>query len=78
MRKLIVVLLIIILPLGVSAQTQMSPQNHEVIAYQQLLTEANDRLAKTVAQNQQLNVELQSLRAKLIEKKPEPPKPDSK
>jgi phage shock protein A len=81
MKKFIAIGVLTVLPWAANAQGQL-PVNAEVVAYQQLLTEANDRLAKTAGKVQQLEVEIQNLRSKIstIEtKKPEvPPKSEQK
>lgn len=75
MKKLAVIVALSVLPWAALAQgVPQAPVNPEVTAYQQLLTEANDRLAKSAARAHQLEQELQVLRSRLASeaKKTEP------
>lgn len=73
MKRLIFALALFAAP----AFAQPAPPTTEAGVYQQLLSEANDRLAKAVVQNQTMGAELQKLQAriKVLEAaKIEPPK----
>lgn len=65
MKKFVAIVVALILPWTAAAQQPSPPTNHEATVYQQLLTEANDRLAKTAARAQQLETENQSLKSRL-------------